>query len=179
MSVKLEKIKITDYSELYEVVSNPEVAQYIGDSKPWTSEKTKKFIEYCIADDKKPDKSRDWFTYKITYDGIFAGVIEFKALKLYKYMLKQCDKRKYSNDTMLTIFINPKMQGRGIASAAIKLLLAEIHKKHPSAKHLFSMVREKNEPMHHVMNKIGFIRMYNIKFKGETFVLYNIPIPLK
>ena len=159
---------------MYEIVSNPEVAKYIGDSKPWTPEKTKKFIEYCIVDDKKPDKERDWFTYKITYNDAFAGVIEFKSLKLYLYMLKSGDKRKYNNDTMLTIFVNPKMQGRGIAGAAIKLLLTEIHKKLPLAKYLFSMVREKNEPMHHVMSKTGFKRLYNIKFKGESFVLYRL-----
>jgi RimJ/RimL family protein N-acetyltransferase len=176
MSVKLEKLIPEDYSELYEIVSNPEVAKYIGDSKPWTPEKTKKFIEYCIADDKKLDKERDWFTYKITHDGIFAGVIEFKALKLYLHMLKQADKRKYTNDTMLTIFVNPKLHGRGIASSAIKLLLVEIKQKRPRAKFLFSMVREKNEPMHHVMNKLGFVRMYTIKFKGEPFVLYHVKI---
>lgn len=173
MSVKLEKILITDYDVLLEITSNPDVTKYIGDSKPWTPEKTKKFIEYCITDDKKPDKARDWFTYKITYDGLFVGVIEFKAIKLYSYMLKPTDKRKYINDTMLTIFVNPKLQGRGIAGAAIKLLLTEIHKKRPRAKYLFSMVREKNEPMHHVMNKNGFVSMYSVKFKGEPFVLYR------
>lgn len=173
MSVKLEKILITDYDALLEVTSNPDVTKYIGDSKPWSPEKTKKFIEYCIADDKKTDRMRDWFTYKITYDGLFAGVIEFKAIKLYSQVLKPGDRHKYINDTILTIFVNPMLHGRGIASAAIKLLLAEIHKKRPRAKYLFSMVRVKNEPMHHVMNKNGFVSMYNVKFKGEPFVLYR------
>jgi hypothetical protein len=46
--IKLEKIVTTDYDALYEITSNPEVTQYIGDSKPWSLEKTKQFIKYCI-----------------------------------------------------------------------------------------------------------------------------------
>lgn len=179
MAVKLEKINTSDFDALLEITSNSEVTKYIGDSKPWTPEKTKKFIEYCVADDKKPDNTRDWFTYKITYNGLFAGIIEFKTIDKFIHSMKPHDRAKYKNDVILTIFVNPKLHGQGIAGSAINLLLGEIREKKPRARHLFSMVRVKNTIMQHVMNKEKFTRMYNINIKAEQFVLYNITIPLK
>ena len=170
--IKLEKIVTTDYDALYEITSNPAVAQYIGDSKPWTPEKTKIFIEYCIKDDKKPDKARDWFTYKITYNGQLAGIIAFKATKFFFHVLSSKDKALYKNDVLLTIYINPKYQGKGIGRTGIELLKEEIHKKKPHAAKLLSMVRVKNEPMQHVMNKLAFIKLHTLKIKDEVFDMY-------
>lgn len=170
--IKLEKLHTDDFDSLYEITSNPDVTKYIGDSKPWTSEKTKRFIKYCIEDDKKPDKIRDWFTYKITYNGQLAGIIEFKASKFFFHVLSAKDKVLYKNDVILTIYINPKFQGKGIARAGIDLLKDEIRKKKPSAKRLLSMVRVRNEPMRIVMDKLGFVKLHNFKIKNESFELY-------
>jgi RimJ/RimL family protein N-acetyltransferase len=177
--IKLEKIVTTDYDSLYEITSNPEVTQYIGDSKPWSPEKTKQFIKYCIEDDKKPDKARDWFTYKITYNGQLAGIIEFKATKFFFHVLSAKDKSQYKNDVILTIYINPKFQGKGIARAGINLLKDEIRKKKPRAKRLLSMVRVSNGPMRIVMDKLGFVKLHNFKIKNEMFILYSIDLQNK
>lgn len=176
MSIKLKNIKSSDYDALYEITSNPEVTKYIGDSKPWTSAKTKQFIKYCIDDDKKPDNARDWFTYKITYDDQLAGIIEFKATKLFFHVLSIKDKHNYKHDVILTIYINPKFQGKGIARTSIDLLKDEICKKKPNAKHLLSMVRVSNEPMQIVMTKLGFTKLHSFKIKNEMFFLYKIRI---
>jgi RimJ/RimL family protein N-acetyltransferase len=175
-TIKLEKIHADDYDSLYEITSNPEVTKYIGDSKPWSPEKTKQFIKYCIEDDKKPDKARDWFTYKITYNGQLAGIIEFKATKFFFHVLSAKDRVIYKNDVLLTIYINPKFQGKGIARKGIDLLKSEIRKKKPHAVHLLSMVRVSNGPMHIVMDKLGFIKRHSLKIKTEMFVLYSIDL---
>jgi RimJ/RimL family protein N-acetyltransferase len=170
--IKLEKIVTTDYDALYEITSNPAVTQYIGDSKPWSPEKTRQFIKYCIEDDKKHDKGRDWFTYKITYSGQLAGIIEFKATKFFFHVLSAKDKFLYKNDVILTIYINPKYQGKGIARTGIDLLKGEIHKKKPRTKLLLSMVRVSNGPMRIVMDKLKFVKLHNLKIKNEMFNLY-------
>jgi RimJ/RimL family protein N-acetyltransferase len=177
-AIKLEKIVTTDYDALYEITSNPEVTKYIGDSKPWSPEKTKIFIEYCIKDDKTPDKTRDWFTYKITYNGQLAGIIEFKATKFFFHVLSAKDKSLYKNDVILTIYINPKFQGKGIARSGIDLLKDEIRKKKSHAKRLLSMVRVSNRPMRIVMDKLGFVKRHSLKIKTEMFVLYTVHIEL-
>ncbi len=174
--IKLEKIHAADYDALYEITSNPNVTKYIGDSKPWSPEKTKQFIKYCIADDKKPTRTRDWFTYKITYNGQLAGIIEFKSTKFFFHVLSAKDKTTYKNDVILTIYINPKFQGKGIARNGIDLLKDEIRKKKPHANHLLSMVRVSNGPMHIVMDRLEFVKLNSLKIKTEMFVLYSIDL---
>lgn len=178
-TIKLENIRATDYNALYEITSNPEVTKYISDSKPWSSEKTKQFIKYCIEDNKKPDKARDWFTYKISYNGQLAGIIEFKATKFFFHVLSAKDKVLYKNDVILTIYINPKFQGKGIGRAGINLLKGEIRKKKPRAKSLLSMVRVSNGPMRIVMDKLEFVKLHNFKIKNEMFILYSIDLQNK
>ena len=82
------------------------------------------------------------------------------------------DSAVYKNDVLLTIYINPKYQGKGIGMTGIELLKEEIHKKKPHAAKLLSMVRVKNEPMQHVMNKLAFIKLHTLKIKDEVFDLY-------
>ena len=174
--IALEKLTTTDYQELLELTSNPDVTKYIGNGKPWTPDKVKKFITYCRADDTKADTSREWFTYKITVDGAFAGIIEFKSMKLFSHVLKPADRKKHIRDFALTIYVSPKMHGRGIATEAISKLKGIIREKKPTATRLFSMVRIINGPMHHLMKKLKFKKMYDFKIGGETLTLYHTPI---
>ena len=171
--IALEKLGDTDYHALLELTSNPDVTKYIGNGKPWTPDKVKKFINYCIEDDNKPDKSREWFTFKITVDGEFAGIIEFKSMKIFSRILKPIDAKKYIHDVALTIYVSPKMHGRGIATEAIHKLKDIIREKKPSASRLFSMVRQINMPMHKLMAKLKFKKMYNVKMGTETLMLYH------
>jgi len=88
--------------ELYNITKNIEIMQYIGNLKPWSYEKTKRFIEY--------GPSENYYYKAIILGSKLQGIIG-----MYK------DKTTYYN---LTIFLNNS--GQGIGTKALSLFLLTI-----------------------------------------------------
>lgn len=176
-SVKLQKITMADYADVLKLTSDKEVMKFIGRSIIWTPEMVNSYIQQCMTDEFVSLTERQYFSYKIVYGNQFAGIIEFKSNN--RNIFFRPEYQKYlKNDVLLTIYICREHQGKGLASKSIDLLKRRIRKFKPKAKHLFSIVRKTNPKMIHVMGKLGFKYLYEIKPQGlaENFYVFNIEL---
>ena len=167
----LEKINNSDFNNILEITSNPEVMKYIGNSRIWDNDKVNKFIQYCIDDEKIKDyQKRTQYYYKIINKNEkiidFIGVIGFH--KFYRKELPN-----FNNEFFLTIYFNPKQQGKGYYSESVKLLLEKMNKQQPRKDKLFSLVRQSNIKMNQISKaKYKFIK--STKIGDENMNLYSI-----
>ena len=169
----LEKINNSDFNNILEITSNPEVMKYIGNSMIWDKDKVNKFIQYCMDDEKIKDyRKRGQYYYKIlTEERDFVGVIGFH--KFYRKELSN-----FNNDFFLTIYFNPKQSGKGYYSESMKLLLKKMNKQQPRKDKLFSLVRQSNFKMNQISkSKYKFIK--SVKIGNENMNLYSIPIGIR
>ncbi len=171
--IVLDKINNNDFDDILELTSNSEIMKNIGDSKIWSPEKVKKFIKYCVNEEKINDKKRESYYYKIvnldtSINKIFLGIIGFHTF-FNKQLLD------YRNEFFLSVFISNKYQNLGVFSKAIKLLINEVKNHKPKHKKLYSLVRKSNDNMIAISNKkYDFVR--DVKIKDELFNIYSITI---
>ena len=116
----LNKINKSDFKDIFELTSNPEVMKYIGNSKVWDKEKVNKFIYYCMDDEKIKDyRKRGQYFYKIINktdtEKQFVGIVGF-----HKFLRQELLDLK--TEFFLTIYFNPKQQGKGYYSETMNLL---------------------------------------------------------
>lgn len=174
MTVKLEIITEKDYLDILKLTTDKDIIKFIG-GDIWTPAQVEEYIKYCVLDEALKPAVREFFSYKITYDGEFAGIIEFKMAIKRKYFFKPAMHDKIKDDVVLTIFLNKTFQGKGIAGKAIDLLIKRIHKYKPGAKTLFSIVKKSNNKMLHVMNKLGFkyVGQITLDKLKESFIVFS------
>jgi RimJ/RimL family protein N-acetyltransferase len=172
--IKLQKITMTDFDDILKVTSDKEVMQFVGRSITWTPEMVKAYIHQCMIDEFVDLPERQYFSFKIVYNKKFAGIIEFKSNNRNIFFRPEYQKN-LKNDVILTVYICRELQNKGIGQKSIKLLKNRIRKLTPKAKHLFSIVRKNNAKMIHVMTKLKFNFLYEIKPQGmaETFLVFN------
>ncbi len=173
-SIKLQKITMADFANILNVTSDKEVMKFVGRSITWTPEMVKAYIEQCMLDEFVDLSDRQYFSFKIVYNNKFAGIIEFKSNNRNIFFKPEYQKN-LKNDVILTIYICRELQNKGIGQKSIKLLKSRIRKMKPKAKHLFSIVRKNNAKMIHVMTKLKFNFLYEIKPQGmaESFFVFN------
>jgi len=170
-TITLETIESSDFNSLLELTSNPEVMKFIGNSKTWNSEKVKTFIKYCQEENKTPDNRRQNYYYKIVDNSntnptpnTMLGVIGF-------HIFKRKEMPDIGNEFFLTVYMNPKYQGKGIYSQAYNLLIEKIKKHQPRKNKLYILVRKNNEKMNNLArSKYQFLRI--VRFESEELNLY-------
>ena len=150
--IKLEDIIFRDLKDIARLTSQPGVMKYVGDGRTWNFKKVKNFIKYCQKETRQNDKTRTNYYYKITDNTKFSGIIGFHTFLKFK-------------NYYLSVYINPKYQGKGVFSKAMKLLLERVAKHKPNVKYILSLVYEDNEKMNAISRK-------KYEFNG-TMVLNN------
>lgn len=120
-------------NDLYEITRNKEVMKYIGNLKPWSYDKTKRFINYGNSDD-------------YYYNGIF--IDEYNRYKLIGVIGKHNDK--------LTIYINPKYHHRGYGKKALQLFMNNVTSK------LYADVLKNNKASIALFIRYPYIELDNI-----------------
>jgi hypothetical protein len=148
--------------------------KYIGNSLIWSKDKVKRFINFCIQDEKINDKKRESYYYKIVTpiknndNKGFLGIIGF-----HKFNIKELS--EFHDKFFMTTFIMKKYQNMGIFSKAYELLINKISHHQPKVKNLYSLVRKTNDKMLGISNKKN-IFVKEIKIKDEYFNIYYLPI---
>jgi RimJ/RimL family protein N-acetyltransferase len=165
--IKLNKIDIVDTNNILELTKNPDVMKYIGNSKIWDKEKVSRFIKYCLDDESQADYKRQQYYYKINNsDNEFIGIIGF-----HKFPRKELPDTV--NDFYLTVYLDPRQQGKGYFTQAINLLLKKMSQYQPRKQKLYSLVRQSNENMIQISNKkFEFIK--SVTLGNENMNLYLI-----
>jgi len=130
--VKLENITQNDYNDIAELTSIYDVMKYVGDGKTHSSKKVKNFIKYCEIEDKQSDKTRINYYYKIVDNNKFIGIIGFHLFQKNK-------------DYYLSVYTNPKYQGKGYFSKALSLLLKKVAIHKPQLSFIISLVYDKTK----------------------------------
>lgn len=178
-NINLKPITKLDEKGIYQIVKNARVMKYIGNGKPWSLSKVKKFILYNLEEDKlSPKDTRTYYSFKIIDSNkpkLLLGVIEF-------HLFPQLSERhnsfnKYKNQYFLTIYLHPKSQGKGLAKKSINLLIEKIKEVKPKSKKLYSMVNINNEKMIKFSEKHQFKLVdRNVSFHNKKFNIYQIRI---
>jgi len=138
--VLLQNITFRDLKDVSKLTSQYSVMKYVSNGKTWNLKKVKNFIKYCEKETKQNDKERTQYYYKIVKNNQFVGIIGFhRFLKFKNYYL--------------SVYINPKYQGKGIFSKAMKLLLERVSIHKPNVKYILSLVYEDNEKMNAISRK--------------------------
>ena len=179
VDLSLKPITNLDEKSLYQIVRNPSVLKYVGNGKPWSLSKLKKYISYNLEEDKLSSiDTRNYYSFKIIDSNkpkLIFGVIEFHLFP----QLSVSDKtnKTYKNQYFLTIYLHPKSQGKGIAKRSINLLIEKIKVVKPKLKTLYSMVNVNNKKMVKFSEKHKFKLVdKNISFHNKKFNIYQIDI---
>ena len=186
----LENITKDDFDDILELTSNEDVMKYINNSKVWDSKKVNNFIKYCLDDEKNKDNKRENYYYKIITrnekdenqdennkedeedkSNTFIGVIGFH--KFYNSSLFTT-----RNEFYLTVYMNPKEQGKGYYNKAIELLIEKMRKHQPRKARLFLLVRQSNEKMN-LISKKKYNYFGEVKINQEKLNHYYIDIKPK
>ena len=138
--IKLQDITFRDLKDIARLTSQPGVMKYVGDGRTWNFKKVKNFIKYCQKETRQNDKERTNYYYKIVEDNKLLGIIGFHTFLKFK-------------NYYLSIYINPKYQGKGVFSKAMKLLLERVAKHKSNIKYILSLVYEDNEKMNAISRK--------------------------
>lgn len=138
--IKLEDITFRDLKDIARLTSQPGIMKYVGDGRTWNFKKVKNFIKYCQKETRQNDKERTNYYYKIVEDNKLLGIIGFHTFLKFK-------------NYYLSIYINPKYQGKGVFSKAMKLLLERVAKHKSNIKYILSLVYEDNEKMNAISRK--------------------------
>ena len=161
--VKNENITQNDYKDIAELTSNYNVMKYVGDGKIYSSKKVKNFIKYCEIEVNQNDNNRTNYYYKIVDDDKFIGIIGFHLFQNNK-------------DYYLSVYTDPKYQGKGYFSKALSLLLKKVAIHKPQISFIISLVYDKNEKMNAISeNKFTFLK--SITINGKKLNEYKIDIP--
>jgi RimJ/RimL family protein N-acetyltransferase len=159
--IKLQDITFRDLKDVSRLTSQLSVMKYVGDGKTWNFKKVKNFIKYCQKETKQNDKERLQYYYKIVEDNKLLGIIGFHPF------------RKFKN-YYLSVYINPKYQGKGIYSKAMTLLLERVSIHKPNVKYILSLVYEDNKKMNAISRKkyeFNGTRIINNKSLNEYKIL--------
>ena len=138
--IKLEDITFRDLKDIARLTSQTGVMKYVGDGRTWNFKKVKNFIKYCQKETRQNDKERTNYYYKIVEDNKLLGIIGFHTFLKFK-------------NYYLSVYINPKYQGKGVFSKAMKLLLERVSKHKPNVKYILSLVYEDNNKMNAISHK--------------------------
>lgn len=105
-NIILTDLSMTFLNDLYNITSNIEVMQYIGNLKIWSYQKTKKFIEY--------GNSEHYYYKGIIHNYKLVGIIGIYYRE---------------NNWYLVIYLNPQVHGLNIALRSYLLFINTIHDK--------------------------------------------------
>ena len=160
--VKLDTITQDDYNDIAELTSIDKVMKYVGNGKIYSSKKVKKFIKYCEIENKQSDKKRKQYYYKIVDNNKFIGIIGFHLFQ--------------NKDYYLSVYTNPKYQGKGYFSKALSLLLKKVATHKPQLSFIISLVYKNNKKMNAISRK-KFTFNKTITLNGKKMNEYKIDIP--
>jgi len=139
--MKLLDIKEDDYDFIFSLTSDKKIMQYIVDGKVWSEEKTKRFINYNLEEQKLNYKKRNQFYYIISDNEQDIGIIAF---------FQERDENYY-----LRIFIAQKFQGQGYFSKALEIV-KELLIKYKGVDKLYAEVHKNNYKMDQILKSKYF-----------------------
>ena len=162
--IQLKNINRQDFKDIAYLTSLKEVMKYVGDGKTWKHKKVENFIKYCEMENKQSDKTRTNYYYKIVNkrDNL-VGIIGFHLFKSFP-------------NYYLSVYINPKYQGKGYFNKSLSLLLKKVAYNKPKEKFIISLVYEKNDKMNTISKK-KFQYMNSIFLNKNRLNQYKINIP--
>ena len=161
--IKLKNINKKDFKDIVYLTSLEKVMKYVGDGKTWNHRKVANFIKYCEIENKQNDKIRTNYYYKIVDNKKFIGIIGFHLFQKNK-------------DYYLSVYTNPKYQGKGYFSKALSLLLKKVAIHKPQLSFIISLVYDKNKKMNSISRK-KFKLLQSITLNGKKMNEYKITIP--
>lgn len=152
MTLKLKNISKLDYDNILNIVSDENVMKYIGNGQIWTSDKTRRFINYSLEDQKLKD-DRTTFFYKIVSGSKFIGIIG-----IHKYDTE--------DNYYLTIFIDKIYQGKGYGRKSLELILDKFKTK---IDYIYAQSLIQNKSSEIILRKTGFRFDKIIKRSGKKY----------
>jgi len=173
--MRLLEIREKDYPFISKLTSDANLMKYIKNGKPWTSEKAKEFVNYCVEDSKLSHKERDQYWYLIETDSDIIGMIGFEKHK--------------DNNYYLRVIIMKKYQGKGYFTKALDLVKNRL-KNYKGVDKLYAEAHLENTNMNKILKskyyyqgrkKYGriVVNTYIIYIRVYTYLVLSDYIPQK
>lgn len=155
----LKEIEKKDFEAIYKLTSNKEIMQHILKGLTWDEEKTKRFIDYSLEEQKINDKNRNTYYYTINSKDKIVGVIGF--FKDHDLLYK------------LRIFIDPEYQGQGFFTSSLNTIKEKLLKTKGVDK-LYVEVHSDNLKMDQIIKKKYYFNkiFYIGKKKVNQYIIF-------
>ena len=154
--IQLQPIRLTDFTDIKKLTQTKSVMQHISDGNIWSNDKVMRFIKYRLEYERMPDRKRDNYYYRITYNNELGGIIGFHKFPMLR-----------NHNFYLTIYPSPNYQGKGIFSESLHLLKNKVRRHQPRIRFLVSLTHQSNTKMNEIsQNKFTYdreIRLNKIK----------------
>lgn len=156
MFIALEPLGDQHRGKIKTIVNEPTVAKWMGTGRGWTDDYLNRLIMFCKKDADKPSNEVGHFYWAVMapVGNGAVDVVGLVAVHHVRYIRpREGEKQKF----FLTIFIDGKVQGRGIGRKATQECLAEFKKKRPDVDEVHADVHDGNEASAALMKKAGFV----------------------
>jgi len=155
--------RLKHFSFLRKLTNDMTVMQYIADGKPWSDDRLNKFFKYCSEEMKQGDERQNYY-YVITTDSKPAGLVGIHSSSYTR------------NELVVTVFISPDFQRRGLARAALIQILTEYQSKHKTPVYIDTM--STNEPMKRLAASLPFnVTESTISIRGKPYARFMVTDP--
>jgi len=167
--IQLQPIRLTDFTDIKKLTQTKSVMQHISDGNIWSNDKVMRFIKYSLEDERIPDRKRENYYYRITYNNELGGIIGFHKFPMLR-----------NHNFYLTIYLSPNYQGKGIFSESLRLLKNKVKRHQPRIRFLVSLTHQSNTKMNEIsQSKFTYDREIRLKqIKVNQYLLF-LDIPNK
>lgn len=148
----------SDFDDLYRILSNPIVCQYLPGVESYTKEQVQKYLMYFM---KTFDESTNQYIYAIRKRDA-SNIIGYCGCAYINEF--SCNEIKY--------FFHPDAFGQGYATEAalrMKQLAQEV-----GITHLVGLADIRNKASMRILEKIGYVYQETISIWGETMAYYTL-----
>lgn len=159
----IHELSESEYIELYRIMSNPDVTQWLSDGRPWTPNKLLNLREFSAKDFTRPWNERNYFYWAIIARGHVVGIIGLHP-----------SLAQISPGLQIMFAIKPSERGKHRASRAIRDIM-NLENVRKDAREIVAIVRPDNAPSMKTLASTGVFKEDTVAttHAGAKFIVFR------
>lgn len=158
----IRKISNDEIIALSDITTNPDTMKTIGKGSLWNIKYIEDLVKYSQIDVNLPDPQ--YYHYIIKKNNNVVGYVGLHPMV-----------PPYQGELQLRYIISPDYRGQGIATIAVKKIIATLRKKLIGYhKRVWSVNADKNIPANKVSLKVGFKFIIQLPINDEMYNYYEL-----
>jgi RimJ/RimL family protein N-acetyltransferase len=160
----------SEYIELYRIVSDPGVASWLSDGRPWTREKLLSLRNWSASDVACPWSARSYFYWAILTSGVSPVRHVIGIVGLHPAL------PAVGAGLQIMVAVAPSERGHGIAGRAIDHVMTQ-EQVTKDARKIYAMIREDNAPSQNAFAKNRHFaradRTVQLRAGGPRYIIFD------